>query len=151
MRVWETSSWKPLARLEHRVPVMAPAFDGTGRWLLTGLGDGTARLWRAETCDLVHVLKGYEAPVEAVWFREKNPGERPGTEEIAGPDATLCTSASMTFVTREWSGRTGALLFKTYLPLESYGRNGTRSPFRCGESFLREENSSLEVWILDRK
>jgi WD40 repeat protein/transcriptional regulator with XRE-family HTH domain len=45
LREWSTSTWAPLAVLEHTAPVTAAVFLPSGRTLVTADADGTVRLW----------------------------------------------------------------------------------------------------------
>jgi WD40 repeat protein len=45
LRVWDVVSGREMVRLAHQGAVTALSWSEDGRWLLSGCGDGTARLW----------------------------------------------------------------------------------------------------------
>ena len=67
----------------HAAPITALAIDPAARRIGSASGDGTARLWRADTGDRVATLDGHRGPVDFVSF------SRDGrTVLTAGRDAT---------------------------------------------------------------
>ena len=47
----------------HRGAILAAAFDEDGRIAITGSEDGTARIWNADTGQMLQTLDGYGSPV----------------------------------------------------------------------------------------
>jgi Flp pilus assembly protein TadD len=90
-RLWDVSSGKPLATLQHEDGVSAVAFSPDGRTALTGSDDTTARLWDVASGKPLATLQ-HEGRVWSVEFsrdgRSALTGSRDGTArlwEIIGP------------------------------------------------------------------
>ena len=73
-RGFEWYYWRRVSRLEHRAlvghrgGVAVAAFSPDGRWLATGGGDGTARLWDAASGEQLRVLRGHRGEVAGLAF-----------------------------------------------------------------------------------
>ena len=76
----------------HTAGVTAVAFSPDGTRILTGSGDGTARLWDAATGTTVATLAGHTAPVTTVAF---------------SPDGTHVLTGSGDGTARLWDTATG--------------------------------------------
>ena len=78
----------PSGRLEgHEGQVYCVAFHPDGSRIATGGNDGTVRIWDAQTCELLLVLRGHDQYVKDVEF---------------SPDGTMIASASGDFTIRLW-------------------------------------------------
>ncbi len=65
-RIWDIASGTELIAMEHTGPSAAVALSHDGTWLLTGSDAKEARIWDAETGDLLHTLGGHGSEVSAV-------------------------------------------------------------------------------------
>jgi WD40 repeat protein len=94
-RNW-TSAWGERVVLAgHAGPVLAVAFSPDGTRVLTGCGDGTARLWEVATGKPVATLAGHVNLVSAVAF---------------SPDGIRVLTASADHTARLWDAVTGKVL-----------------------------------------
>ncbi|HLK26900.1 MAG TPA: AAA family ATPase [Caulobacteraceae bacterium] len=96
-RVWDVASGAagtPL-RGKHEGKVWRAVFSPDGKRILTASEDNTAGLWKADTGDLIALLKGHEGWVRSAGF---------------SPDGALVVTASDDKTARLWDGKTGAPL-----------------------------------------
>jgi len=57
----------------HTAAINSVAVNSTGKQLLTGSDDGTAKLWSLEDGSCLHTLSGHDGPVTAVEFATRGP------------------------------------------------------------------------------
>jgi WD40 repeat protein len=76
----------------HENVVEFGAFSPNGKWVATGSWDRTARIWNAETGDLMHILEGHDGAVSYVAF---------------SPSGDAIVTASLDPVARVWDVETG--------------------------------------------
>jgi WD40 repeat protein len=94
VRLWETSSGRPLATLEgHSGTVWRVALSADGQLLASGGEDGTVRLWEASSGRPVATLEGHSGAVTGVGL---------------SADGQLLASGSTDGTVRLWDARSGA-------------------------------------------
>lgn len=93
--LWETGTWKPVARLKgHYSSINSLAFSPGGDTLASGSDDATVILWQISDGSQQKVLKGHTGPVTAVAY---------------SPQGNLLVSTSRDSSVRVWSSD-GSLL-----------------------------------------
>lgn len=68
VRVWDLSTGVELLRLDQTGRAAAVAVSHDSRWVATGSDNRTAKLWDAESGELVHVFEGHKVEVTALAF-----------------------------------------------------------------------------------
>ncbi|MEX0818862.1 MAG: protein kinase, partial [Pirellulaceae bacterium] len=68
VRIWDVASGVETRRLERTGRAAAVAISPDDRWIATGSDTRTAKLWNADTGELIHVLDGHQVEVTAVAF-----------------------------------------------------------------------------------
>jgi len=118
----------PVARMEHEGPVYDVAFGPDGRWVVSGSGDGTVRVWEAATGEEVARME-HEGPVSAVAF---------------GPDGRWVVSGSGDGTVRIWEAATGEEVARMEhegpVSAVAFGRDG-----RWVAS--GSEDNTLRIWL----
>jgi WD40 repeat protein len=153
--VWDTRSGRRLATLRGHSSVFAMAYSPDGRRILTGGGDGTARLWDAATGRLILCLAGHHATVLALAFSADGQwiatGARSGevviwnarTGEVVdrltghqrgvvavwfSPDGQRLATASDDQMIKLWDTWTGREILSKVLPDQLFGLAGDMPP-----------------------
>jgi WD40 repeat protein len=79
----------PVILSGHELPIMAVAISADNHWIVTGSGDGTARLWLLQINDLINLARitvgrNFSADEWRLYF----PGEkyRKTFPDLPGPD-----------------------------------------------------------------
>jgi WD40 repeat protein/serine/threonine protein kinase len=67
-RIWDIASGVQTMQLQHTGRAAAIAVSHDDRWIATGSDDRTAKLWNAETGELLQTLNGHKVEVTAVTF-----------------------------------------------------------------------------------
>jgi WD40 repeat protein len=96
--VWDAATGRRLYTPKGHDPqyqISSVAWDPNGRWLATGSHDLTARLWNAETGELVRTLKGHTGAVRGVSF---------------SPDGKRLATASYDQMVKLWDPLNGDLI-----------------------------------------
>ena len=68
VRIWDIASGVEMSRLEHTGRAAAATVSHDDRWIATGSDSRVAKLWNADTGELVHALDGHKVEVTAVAF-----------------------------------------------------------------------------------
>lgn len=94
LSVWDVPSWSPLSTLAEidRFPVYGADFSPDGSRVVTGLGDGTARIWDLATGEEVVTLAGHSG---AVW------------DATFSPDGAFVATAGGDTTVRLWDPSSG--------------------------------------------
>ncbi len=100
----------------HTGGVNAVAFSADGKFLLTGSGDTTARVWDASNGQVVHELTGHTAPIWAAAFRPDGQAVVTGAEDGAARvwDLSACTASGCP--SRKLKGHTKTIYGAAYSP-----------------------------------
>lgn len=107
-RVWDARTGKPLgqplthlagmaqgAGMTHDMAIRCAEFSPDGRWVVTGSGDGTARIWNAQTGQPLPQPLKHKGAVLSARF---------------APDGRVVVTTSEDKTARLWDARTGAAL-----------------------------------------
>ena len=81
-----------MALVGHTGPVNAASWSPDGLFIITASDDQTARIWNAESGEVLHILRAHTAAVNSVSWN---------------PDGTLIATASSDFSIRIWDSQTG--------------------------------------------
>ena len=87
----------------HTSPVWSVAFSPDGRFIASGSGDKTVKVWELETAQTVHTLRGHTSEVSSVAF---------------SPDGRFIASGSWDETMRVWELET-CLLYTSPSPRDS--------------------------------
>ncbi len=68
LKAWETESGAVLAEVQLPDRLRGLAVSPDGRWVATGLLDGTVRIWDGQTLELEQTLRGHMGPVYGLCF-----------------------------------------------------------------------------------
>ncbi|MBC8352054.1 MAG: protein kinase [Planctomycetes bacterium] len=68
VRIWDVASGVESRRLERTGRAASVAVSHDDRWIATGSDERTAKLWNADTGELVHILDGHKVEITAVAF-----------------------------------------------------------------------------------
>jgi WD40 repeat protein/tetratricopeptide (TPR) repeat protein len=133
-RLWdEATKPRPAAGpLKHDGPVVALAFSPDGKALLTGSGDGTARLWEVSGGKPLLRPLPHGGPVVGVAFR---------------PDGRRCVTASWDGGARLWDPATGELVGQ---PLAHQGKVLAAAFSPDGHTLVTAgEDGTARLWDVD--
>ncbi|HTT84839.1 MAG TPA: TIR domain-containing protein, partial [Rhizomicrobium sp.] len=105
-----------VAVLQHAGHVMSVAYSPDGKHLVTASGDGTARIWDAQTTRLRAVLRGHKGTVYDATYN---------------PDGTRIVTASADGTARIWNAQTGTQIavlrgHTANVHSAAYSRDGSR-------------------------
>jgi WD40 repeat protein/transcriptional regulator with XRE-family HTH domain len=99
--VWDLAKRTQLLSLHHDAIVFGAAYSPDGKYVATSSQDGVAKIWDAETGNLLHELKGHTANIGMLAY---------------SPDGTLLATASEDGTAKIWDAATG----KTLLTLSNH-------------------------------
>jgi WD40 repeat protein len=140
LKVYAPTSGELLMALSgHEKDVLSVAFSIDGKYLATGSGDTTVRIWDASSGDLLRVLEGHSAEVGGLAF---------------SPDGKLLVTSSENGVLIIWDVATGELLrnlpdftvYKVSFSPECVSPPGATAE-RCGTRVAAATFNGLQVWM----
>jgi WD40 repeat protein len=101
VEVWSADSRAraPIARLPNGGPVSSAQFDRTGKYVVTGSDDGSARVWRVKPARRIALLRGHTRGVRRARFSPD--GTQVATVSDDG-SARLWPARSRTSNSRDW-------------------------------------------------
>jgi WD40 repeat protein len=130
--VWETTSSKEVARMNHEIYVCSVAFSPDGKYLATASNDRAARVWETKTGkQIAHV--SHDGKVDFVAF---------------SPDGKYLATASEDKTARIWEATTGNQIARV-----SHEQPVTYVAFSSNGKYLAtaSEDKTAQVWLWQPK